>query len=170
MRRMANHPSENVRAIADRLEAHTGKTLAQWTSLARRRGPKDTRACAKWLKDVHGLGHFQAQVIAGEACGASLLEAYADAGELVRALYIQRESLLPLHERVIATAQAQGTDVRVSPCRSYVSLSRKKRFATVRPSKHGVEVKTPLGNVEVRDDSDLDTLRRALADAYALAL
>ncbi len=167
---MANPPSENVRAIGDRLAVDTGKTLAQWTSLARRRGPKDARACAKWLERAHGLGHFQAQVVAGEACGASLLSAYEDAGELVRALYIQRESLLPLHERVIRTAQAQGADVRVSPCRSYVSLSRKKRFATVRPNKHGVEVRTPLGQVEVRDDRDLDTLKCALADAYERAL
>jgi hypothetical protein len=180
---MASPPSESLRAEAERLPASTGRSLTQWVDLARREGPTTPRACARWLKRKHALGHYQAQIVAGEACGASVIAAYDHADELVRALYIAREDLLPLHERVIAAARAQGPDVRVSPCRSYVSLYRKnampapearrpeRQFATVRPKRNGLEVRM-RGSLEatlVPHDSDLLALRRALAEAYARA-
>ncbi len=169
---MANSARYDVHAIADRLAATTGRTLAQWIAVARQSGPTEARACARWLEREHELGPSQAQIVAGEACGASVLAAYDEVGELVRALYIQREAFLPLHERVVAAARAQGPDVRVSPCRSYVSLSRKKQFATIRPKKHGLEVRTrgAPSPTFVRDERDLDTLAHALAAAYARAL
>ena len=55
---------EGVRAS---LEAKTGRDLDAWLALLARDGPADRRGRLDWLKEHHGLGHFQARLIVEEA-------------------------------------------------------------------------------------------------------
>ena len=49
------------------LEAKTGRDLDAWLALLARDGPADPRGRLDWLKEHHGLGHFQARLIVEEA-------------------------------------------------------------------------------------------------------
>ena len=45
----------------------TGKSLEQWLRIARRAPVAHDTELAAWLKKEHGLGHFQARLVASEA-------------------------------------------------------------------------------------------------------
>ena len=62
----AAHEKKVAGMIAN-LPEKTGKTLAQWVRIASRcPGATDAERVA-WLKKEHGLGHFQARLVVGEA-------------------------------------------------------------------------------------------------------
>ena len=45
----------------------TGKTLAQWTRVLAASPAATNSERAAWLEKEHGLGHFQARLVVGEA-------------------------------------------------------------------------------------------------------
>ncbi len=48
------------------LAEKTGRSLDDWVALLARDGPAGHRDGVAWLKETHGLGHFQARLIADE--------------------------------------------------------------------------------------------------------
>jgi predicted transport protein len=56
-------------------------------------------------------------------------------GDLVAAQYAgQKAGLRPIYERLVAAALALGSDVELSPRKTYVALARGKQFAIIQPS------------------------------------
>ena len=56
-------------AIKKNLKEKTGKTLPEWVSLLKKKGPKDKKDKMAWLKSEQGLGHIQAKIVIKEAEG-----------------------------------------------------------------------------------------------------
>jgi hypothetical protein len=50
--------------IAANLEAQTGRTLAEWATIARQAPAEGFMDTVDWLKTHHGLPHFQARLVA----------------------------------------------------------------------------------------------------------
>ena len=48
------------------LPEKTGKTLEQWLRIASRAPVESDAELAAWLKQEHGLGHFQARLVVSE--------------------------------------------------------------------------------------------------------
>ena len=56
-------PEEMEAAMIRNLPEKTGKTLEGWCEVLRESGLTEKRDMKKYLKETHGVGHFQAQTI-----------------------------------------------------------------------------------------------------------
>jgi hypothetical protein len=132
---MPKSPKEMGEAIARNLPEKTGRTFEQWVELTRKEGPRERKEAVAWLKSKHGLGTVTANFIAAEATGKSIVETYADEGALLDAMYSgERAALRPLHGELAKAVLKLGKDVRQTVCKTYVSFSRARQFAMIRPS------------------------------------
>jgi hypothetical protein len=167
-------PKETAVAIERNLERKTGRPIEQWLSVLQNARKRTEKEAAAWLKEKHGLGHFQAQLVARAAFGRSWTAEYEDSDALLAALYAgKRSGWRAVHDAVMSAAKRLGRDVSVSVCKTYVSAYRKRQFVVVRPKMNGLEVKVRSATERVflltsADDVDA-TLRRALASAYEAA-
>lgn len=169
-------PAETVRAIERKLKENTGRTLGEWVKLVRDSPHRDARAAQTWLKEEHGVGHFQAMTVARAAFEAGWATDYEDPERLLNVLFSgSKAKWRSLFERVMAAATGLGADVRVSVCKTYASAYRSRQFLVVRPKRDGLEVKLVSGASktlavhEVGTDADLTSLRKGMARAYAEA-
>jgi hypothetical protein len=121
-----------TRNMIRNLEDKTGRSLADWATLARGSGHEKHGQIVVWLKGEHGLGHGYANLVALESRGALTLDAPAD--DALAAVFAgDKAGLRPLYDAIEAWVTALG-EVEISPKKANVSLRRSKQFALVQPS------------------------------------
>jgi len=152
---MAKSPEDAAASMIANMKEKTGKTLSEWTAVAKKSGKARHGEIVSHLKSGHGLGHGYANMVAH-----TLLK--SDAGslsettDLVAAQYAgDRAALKPIYDEIVKAAQSFG-DVEIAPKKGYVSLRRAKQFAIVQPSTKtrldlGINLKgePPKGKLEV---------------------
>jgi hypothetical protein len=130
--------TDKVQAATDsmiqNLEAKTGRSMADWTALARASGKAKHGEIVAFLKTEHGIGHGYANLVAQQALSSA--DGPAPAGDdLVAAQYAGAKSALrPIYDALVAEVAKFGGDVEVSPKKTYVSLRRNKQFGLIQPS------------------------------------
>jgi predicted transport protein len=136
---MSSIEQQTANQIAN-IEKATGRTLAEWNALINSSGPEKHGQIVAWLKSEHGLTHGNANLLAIKAREAAAGGASGD-GDVVDSHYAGKNAALrPLYDQVIATANGFGTDVELSPKKTYVSLRRRKQFAMVGPAAGQLEI------------------------------
>lgn len=86
----------------------------------------------KFLKTEHGLTHGYANLVAHEARGGLQRDGSTD---LVAQQYSgKKQSLRPVYDKLAAAVAGFGSDVELSPRKTYVSLRRGKQFGLIQPS------------------------------------
>ena len=167
---MPKSPGEMIAAVKANMLEKTGKTFEDWVKIAKAKGPTASRECYAWLKKEHGVPHLSAEIIADKASGACLLEVYDNPDALVEAMYSgPKANLRPIHDELVKLARKLGKDVVVTPCKTYVSLRRKKQFAIVKPTtRTRVDLGFTLSNV--KPDGRLEAVRRAAGDRISHAI
>jgi hypothetical protein len=140
-------PDEAVRSQIRNIEAKTGRSIEEWTTLVRASGRAKHGEVMTWLKSEHGLTHGDANRVALTALRGP---AAPEGDDLIDAIYAgPKASLRPFHDHVVGLAQAFGDDVHLSPKQAYVALRRSKQFATVGPASGGrLEIGLNLKGVE----------------------
>ena len=120
------------------IQTRTGKTLDKLFALIRESGLTKHGQILQMLKRDLGMGHGDANALAGaylksgEQGGGSAGEASPD--DVLGAVYAgPKAALRPIHEKLMAALAALGP-FEVAPKKGYVSLRRKKQFATVGPT------------------------------------
>jgi hypothetical protein len=120
------------------IQTRTGKTLDELFALIRESGLSKHGQILQMLKSDLGMGHGDANALAGaylnsgEAGGAPAGAASPD--DVLGAIYFgPKAGLRPIHEKLMAAFTALGP-FEVAPKKGYVSLRRKKQFATVGPT------------------------------------
>lgn len=122
------------------LPAKTGRSLEQWISHVKKKGPKTEKERRDWLKNECGLGTNSAWWIAERAEGKGgeddTPEGYLIIAETwVEEMYAGSKSQLrPLHDRIIQLAQKVCADLKICPCKTIVPLYRNHVFAQIKPS------------------------------------
>ncbi len=137
-----------LQAMIDNMPQNTGNTLEGWFELIDAAGLEKHGAIMKLLKDEHGVTHGYANTI-------SILYRQRDSGpppedELVDAQYQgAKAGLRPIYNAVLDAVSDFGSDVEISPKKTYVSLRRSKQFAIVQASaKDRVDLGLNLKGVE----------------------
>ena len=130
---MAKSPEEQAAAMIANLPEKTGKSMDQWSKLAKKSGAVKHGEIVKWLKGEHGVTHGYANLIAHTILNAGSGGA-GDGDALVDAQYAGKESLRPIYESLREKLAAFGADVEFAPKKSYVSVRRSKQFALIQPS------------------------------------
>ena len=83
----------------------------------------------KFLKTDHGVSHGYANTIVTLARDNN-----ESPNELVDNQYKGKEELKPIYEKLIKLVEGLGTEVKVTPKKSSVSIIRKKQFALIKPA------------------------------------
>ena len=152
---MATALDKAVETQIKNIQTSTGKSVEQWAKLVKAQKFEKHGEMVKWLKEEHGIGHGNANLIAMTARGE--FGAEAPAGEdLLGAQYAgAKAALKPLYDDLAKKIAKFGGDVEFSPKKTYVSLRRKKQFALIQPSTAtrldvGINLKgvAPAGKLE----------------------
>ncbi|HEY0899357.1 MAG TPA: DUF4287 domain-containing protein [Sphingobacteriaceae bacterium] len=122
-----------TQTMIENLHKNTGKTLEQWMDLVRKESFGKHGEVVKFLKETHGLTHGFANLIAHKAKGSDAGSA-ENQDELIEKQYQGKEHFKPLYQKLMAEILSFGQDVEVAPKNAYVSLRRKKQFATLQPA------------------------------------
>jgi predicted transport protein len=115
------------------LEEKTGKTLAEWISIARESGKDKHGEIVSYLKTTHGLGHGYANLVVHHA-KQSHAGAEANDTDWIAEQYKGRETLQQWYDAIMKAVLKLGNDIEIAPKKAYVSLRRKKQFAIIQPS------------------------------------
>jgi len=127
---MGKTPGEMQAAIAANLKQRTGKSVQEWADEARRFAPASRRGRVGWLIKEHGLPRTAAGMIAARAEGET---DYSDAAALLAGIFAgAKAALRPIYDDIVKAATALGSDVEVLPCRTQVTLRRKRQFAWIK--------------------------------------
>lgn len=114
------------------IEKRTGKSLAALVAIVRKSGLGKHGEIVAMLKRDLGMGHGDANTLAHHVKGGSTPALSADAA--LEAIYAGRKAALrPIHDAVMRTIVKLG-GVEIAPKKRYVSLRRRKQFATIGPA------------------------------------
>lgn len=129
---MASNPEQMETQMIANLPDKTGRSLSEWlVHLAAMRESKHGEI-VKVLKAEHHVGHGYANLIAQHLRRVGGVPSEDD---LVAAQYAGRKAdLRPIYEALIERVVGFGSDVEISPKKTYVSLRRSKQFGLVQPS------------------------------------
>ena len=174
---------EQVATQIANIERSSGKTMAEWRVEIQARGLTKHGEIVTWLKAEHGMSHGNANRVAIEALRAA--DAPSGATQIDAIYSGKNAALRPLHDRVIKTVRAFGSDVELAPKKTYVSLRRNKQFGMVGPASGGrleiclnlpdapIEGRMQQGGgmlarkVQIRAEEDFDAeLKAWLREAY----
>ncbi len=119
--------------ILSNLAARTGRTVQQWCSVTAKSGPAGRRERLEWLMREQGLGRVAASLIAARVEGRAT--GYGDAAALVDGMFAgPKAELRPVYDALVRVATELGKDVKVVPCRTQVTLCRRRQFAWIKPA------------------------------------
>lgn len=128
-------PEEMLATMVANLAEKTGKPLESWLVIVKKSGTAKHGEIVKFLKTEHGMGHGYANLVAQRALAAAAPEPPAGGADLVVAQYAgAKAGLRPIYDALIQAVRGFGSDVDVSPKKTYVSLRRNKQFALIQPS------------------------------------
>lgn len=133
------HPSVRLMTYwVDSLKEKTGRSLDEWMTHLRAKGPATEAARRDWLKNEHDLGANSAWWLAERSMGKGgddTPEGYlAAAPAWVEAMYEKKPGIRPVHDRIITLSRALGKDVKVCPCQTIVPIYRRHVIAQIKPS------------------------------------
>jgi hypothetical protein len=135
--------SDIAKAMATQLaniEKRTGKSLAELAKLVKSSGLEKHGELVAMLKRDLGMGHGDANTLVHHVKNAGA-PAAASPDAALDAIYAgPKAALRPIHDALMKAFGAFG-EFEVAPKKAYVSLRRKKQFATIGPAtKTEVEV------------------------------
>ena len=129
------------------LEEKTGRSIAEWISLANTSGYEKHGEILSHLKTTYGIGHGYANLIVHYA-KQSHAGAVDNTDDLITTQYKGKENLKPWYDKLVSEIKKLGADVEISPKKAYVSFRRKKQFIIIQPSvKTRLDVGLNLKNV-----------------------
>lgn len=116
------------------IEEKTGHPIQYWLEMVRAAGDRKHGELVTMLKSEHGFGHGYANLVVHMARGA--LSTTAESGDQVAdALFAGKKAgLQPVYEALRNEIMSLGSDVEISPKKTYVSFRRKKQFVLAQPS------------------------------------
>lgn len=122
-----------TQTMINNLSKNTGKNLDQWIELVRKESFSKHGDILKFLKDKHNLTHGYANLIALKSRSTDSGSA-ENPDDLVKKQFVGKEHFKSLYDTLIYQINKFGSDIEISPKNKYVSLRRKKQFATLQPA------------------------------------
>jgi predicted transport protein len=146
---MAVSPEEQTARMVAALRTTTGKSIEEWTPVAKASGKSKHGELVSWLKSEHQVTHGYANLIAHTVLRTDAGSKQADGDDLVAEMFAgERSAVRPIFDALMTHILAFGDDIEQAPKKGYLSLRRKTQFATLHPStKSRFDVGIKLKNV-----------------------
>ncbi|HMN18425.1 MAG TPA: DUF4287 domain-containing protein [Ignavibacteriaceae bacterium] len=122
-----------TQTMIENLHKNTGKTLEQWIDIVKKQNFAKHGEIIKFLKEQYKFTHGFANLVAHKANESDAGSA-DNQDDLITKQYKGKEHLKPFYDKLISAIQSFGNDIEISPKNTYVSLRRKKQFATLNPA------------------------------------
>lgn len=134
------------------LQVRTGKTLQELFAILHKSGLSKHGELRDTLKKQLGMGHGDANTVVHLFRSQdSASESNQEADPLEDIYTAKKAHLRPIHDKLMAAIEKFGT-FEVAPKKAYVSLRRKKQFATIGPATQArVEVGLNARGLEPTD-------------------
>lgn len=134
-------PAKAVATQLANIEKRTGKRLAELTQIVKSSGLEKHGELVAMLKRDLGMGHGDANTLVHHVRDAAAAAGGATTGDSLDAIYAgPKAALRPIHDALLEEIGKFG-DFEIAPKKAYVSLRRKKQFATIGPAtKTEVEI------------------------------
>ncbi|WP_372649104.1 DUF4287 domain-containing protein [Draconibacterium sp.] len=152
---------KGTQTMIKNLHEKTGKSLDQWIEIVRKENHTKHGEIIKFLKEDHSLTHGYANLVAHMAKG-TVADAVENQDDLIVKQYKGKEHFKPVYDKLISEILKLGNDVEIAPKMAYVSLRRKKQFATLKPATKtrfeiGINLKgkTPEGRLEAEKPNSM---------------
>jgi predicted transport protein len=159
-----------AQTMIENLQKNTGKTLEQWIQIVQKANFAKHGEIIKFLKENHGLTHGFANLIAHKAKGSDS-GSVKNQEDLIIRQYQGKEHFKPLYDKLISEIKGFGGDFEIAPKNAYVSLRRKKQFATLQPATKtrfeiGINLKEqePKGKLEAEKPNSMCSHKIKLTD------
>ncbi|MFN0111513.1 MAG: DUF4287 domain-containing protein [Blastocatellia bacterium] len=131
---MADKIDQATQTMIQNLKEKTGKSLEDWVKIAKASKLEKHGEIVKFLKTEHELGHGYANLVALTLKSQSE-EGKAAADDPVAAQYAgEKAGLKPVYDALVSAVGKFGSDIEISPKKTYVSLRRNKQFALIQPT------------------------------------
>jgi len=115
--------------MIDNMPEKTGKSLEEWKSVLKGKLFDKHSQAVNFLKKEYGVTHGFANTI------VSLSKKRNDTPEdLITNQYEGKENLLPIYKNLISYMTGLGSDVKIVPKKTSVSIIRKRQFALIKPA------------------------------------
>ena len=123
------------------IEKRTGKSLAELAKLVKSSGLEKHGEIVAMLKSDLGMGHGDANTLVHHVKNAGGAAAAASPDGALDAIYVgPKAELRSIHDALMKEIRKFG-EFEIAPKKAYVSLRRKKQFATIGPAtKTEVEI------------------------------
>ena len=134
------------------IEKRSGKTLAELAKIIAKSGLTKHGEIRDMLKTELKMGHGDANTLVHHVRQLAEPTASADSGDVLDAIYTgPKAGLRPIHDRLMKAIKGFG-EFEISPKKAYVSLRRKKQFATIGPATNTrVELGLNMKNIPATD-------------------
>lgn len=122
-----------TQTMIENLHKNTGKTLEQWIEIVKKQNFTKYGEIVKFLKEKHEFTHGFANLVAHKA-NETDAGSKENQDDLITKQYSGKEHFKPIYDKLISKIQTFGNDIEIAPKNAYVSLRRKKQFATLNPA------------------------------------
>lgn len=143
---MAKTSGELEKEFIDNVKAQTGKTLQQWLSLVKSSGIEKRNDILQWLKKGHGLGHLQAQFIAGIYLNNGS-PVYINEGSLLENQFAKSPDMRPVFDTISEKITSSFTGTQLIPKKTYLSFTAVREFVAVNVKAAELRLGLDLGEV-----------------------
>ena len=117
------------------LPERTGRSMGEWLEVLKGSGIEGLRPGQAWLKENHGLGHYQAEMIAQRLIEGASDPSGWNADDTLEAQYAGKKAhLRPIHDRILEHVTAQHPEVEVGIRKTYVNFSVGSVYVHVVPA------------------------------------
>ncbi len=110
----------------------TGKPLEHWIKIVKHSKIEKHLDIINYLKVEHGFSYGFANFVALKAKKSDA--ASINDSDLLSSQYRGKEHLKPIYDKLLSKILTFGKDIQIVPKKAYVSLVRKKQFATLNPA------------------------------------
>jgi hypothetical protein len=116
------------------MQARTGKSLDELFAIIRKSGLTKFGEIREMLKQDLAMGHGDANTLVHAYVAANTEPAPQSGGDVLDQIYSgAKANLRPIHDQLM-TAIAKFGPFEIAPKKAYISLRRKKQFATIGPA------------------------------------
>lgn len=145
---MSDKGAKIFQSYLENIRAKTGKTPADFATLAAQKGLIKHGEIVSWLKSEFGLGHGHANAVVAVLLKSDSHKMGTDV-KLEKIFSGKKAGWRGAYDALWAKVAGFGDDVKVAPTETYVSLLRgEKKFAIVQPSFERLDLGIKLKGVE----------------------
>lgn len=159
-----------TQTMIENLYKNTGKTLVEWIAIVKKENFAKHGEIIKFLKEQHSFTYGFANLVAHKTNETDAGSA-KDTDALITTQFKGKENLKPIYDSLLASIVKLGNDIEIAPKNTYVSLRRKKQFATLNPATKtrfeiGINLKgqEPKGKLEAEKPNSMCSHKIKITD------